>query len=85
MSDLDYRSWGTTKNCHGCRYWSEMFAEVIGGGPLMAMCLHEEGAKYAGKMTTQRQTCEGWEEGSLGAVDSPGGNPYEYEKMEGGK
>ncbi len=32
MSDLDYRSWGATKNCHGCRYWSEMLARSRGEG-----------------------------------------------------
>lgn len=79
---LDYRSWGDTKNCHGCRYWSEMLAQAIGDGPLEAMCLAQDGP-YTGKYTTKRQTCKAYEEGSLGAVDDPGGNPYAALSSEG--
>lgn len=74
MSDLDYRSWGETRDCKGCRYWSEMLAQSLGGGPVQAMCI--SGGKLTGKYTTGRMTCDAWQEGSLGAVDQPGGDPY---------
>lgn len=76
MIGLDYRSWGETENCHGCRYWSEMLAQATGGGPLEAMCLVSDGP-LSSQYTTKRQTCEKWAEGSLGAVDQPGGDPYD--------
>ena len=43
MSD---RTYGETRNCAGCRFWSEMLAQAIGGGPVTAMCLAEAG-RYA--------------------------------------
>lgn len=75
MNALDYRSWGETKNCHGCRYWSEMLAQAVDGGPMQAMCIANNGP-HSGQYTTKRQTCDQWEEGSLGAIDQPGGDPY---------
>ncbi len=76
MSDaLDYRSWGGTRNCKGCRYWSEMVAQSIGGGPVQAMCLNQASPNRA-KFTGPTRVCDQWAEGSLGAVDDPGGNPY---------
>jgi len=76
MSDLDYRSWGASTNCKGCRFWSEMIAQAIGGGPVQAMCLAQDGP-HSGKYTTGAMRCEKWQEGSLGAIDDPTGNPYE--------
>ena len=35
-ADIDYRTWGATRTCKGCRYWSEMVAQSIGGGPVQA-------------------------------------------------
>lgn len=78
MTGLDYRSWGETQNCHGCRFWSEMIAQALGGGPLQAMCLNPD-SPMSGKYTSKRQACGNWREGSLGAVDDPGGDPYEAE------
>ena len=76
MSDaLDYRSWGGTRNCKGCRYWSEMVAQSIGGGPVQAMCL-SPASPNRGKYTGPTRVCDQWAEGSLGAIDSPGGDPY---------
>ena len=73
MSGLDYRTWGETKNCKGCRYWSEMLAIADGCGPMKAMCLSDTKRGF----TPGSFKCESWEEGSLGAIDDPGGNPYE--------
>jgi hypothetical protein len=75
MSTLDYRSWGETRNCHGCRYWSEMIAQAIGGRPLEAMCLSNTGS-HRHTYTTRTDTCEAWQSGELGAIDDPGGDPY---------
>lgn len=75
MSDLDYRSWGETQNCHGCRYWSELIAQSRGAG-IEALCLNPQSAN-SGKYMSDRKSCDQWEEGSLGAVDSPEGNPYQ--------
>lgn len=74
MSGLDYRTWGQTTNCKGCRYWSEMIAECS-GGILSAMCVASQGP-LRGKYTTAQQRCGAWREGSLGVVDQPGGDPY---------
>ncbi len=71
---MDYRSWGNTRNCKGCRYWSEMLAQSTGNG-LQAMCISNGPNRM--KYMSQHRTCAAWEEGSLGAVDEPGGNPYE--------
>ena len=31
------------RNCGGCRYWSEMIAQSIGGREVEAMCLSPDG------------------------------------------
>ncbi len=67
MSD---RTYGETRNCAGCRFWSEMIAQAIGGGPVQAMCLAESG-KYAGKYTVHYTRCDSWKSGHYGAVDDP--------------
>lgn len=66
MSD---RTYGDTRNCAGCRYWSEMIAQSIGCGPVQALCLSDGTLK--GKYTTGRQTCESWASGHHGAIDEP--------------
>ena len=63
------RTFGETKNCAGCRYWSEMLAQAIGGGPVQAMCLGE--GQYRGKYTSARGKCDKWASGHHGAVDDP--------------
>lgn len=62
------RAYGETKNCAGCRFWSEMIARCS-GGDVEAMCLGRGtmGRRY----TTARQTCDHWKSGHLGAVDDP--------------
>lgn len=64
------RTFGQTKNCGGCRFWSEMIAQCQGGGPVEAMCLADGGEK-SGKYTTERMSCGSWKSGHLGAVDDP--------------
>lgn len=64
------RSYGETRDCRGCRYWSEMVAQSIGCGPVQALCLAAAGP-LSGKYTTGRQTCAAWKSGHLGAVDDP--------------
>ena len=63
------RTFGETQDCAGCRYWSEMCAQVIGSGPVEALCLGP--GEYAGEYVTERMTCDAWKCGHLGAVDSP--------------
>lgn len=64
------RTYGETQNCAGCRFWSEMIAQVIGGGPLEALCLSQD-SRFAGKYTTARRTREAWKAGPLGAINDP--------------
>lgn len=60
--------------CDGCRYWSEMIAQSNGNG-MEAYCLNRESPR-AMTFTTRRQSCDQWRDGSWGAVDNPGGDPY---------
>lgn len=64
------RTFGETKNCAGCRFWSEMLAMCSGGGPVQAMCLAENGPQ-SGKYVSERQSCSAWKSGHHGAVDDP--------------
>ncbi len=77
MSALDYRTWGETRTCKGCRFWSEMLAQS-NGASVQAVCLASN-SEHSGKFTPEHQSCGAWREGSLGAIDSPGGDPYEVE------
>jgi hypothetical protein len=63
------RTFGETRNCGGCRFWSEMMARSVGTG-VEAMCLHSAGSK-SGRWTTAAMSCEAWKSGHLGAVDTP--------------
>ena len=67
---MDHRSYGETKNCKGCRYWSERIARLEGSG-VTAMCLSPDSAER-GKYKLGPQTCGKWASGHYGAVDSPG-------------
>lgn len=67
MSD---RTYGATKNCAGCKFWSEMLAQSIGGAPVEAMCLSVDGPNH-GKYTPRWVMCSAWESGEAGAVDDP--------------
>lgn len=56
------RTYGETKNCNGCRFWSEMLAKAEGGGGVQAMCLAESGP-FKGKYTFGSQKCDSWKSG----------------------
>lgn len=72
----DYRTLGTTQNCKGCRYWSEMIAQSNGRG-LEAMCL-SDASERKGQYTVGTQTCGAWQSGHFGAIDEPGQHPNAY-------
>lgn len=74
-TDIDYRTWGATRTCKGCRHWSEMVAQSTGGGPVRAMCLSAL-SPARGQFMSPTRTCTEWQSGELGATDQPGGNPY---------
>ena len=57
-------------NCANCFYWSEMIAYARGTGPVKAMCLNDN-SDNKGKMTTGKDGCDDWEDGSDGAIDLP--------------
>jgi len=67
---MTHRTYGETKNCAGCRYWSEMLAHALGGGPVEAMCLAGEGP-FQGQYVAGYRTCPSWKSGHYGAVDAP--------------
>ena len=58
------------KTCSTCRWWSELCAQVMGDGPLEAVCLNG-GAQKNGKFTPQNFHCDKWQDNALGAVDDP--------------
>lgn len=60
--------------CDGCRYWSEMIAKSDGNG-LEAYCLNRQSA-HAMTFVNRHQSCDQWADGSWGAIDQPGGDPY---------
>lgn len=74
-----HRTFGQTRDCSGCRYWSEMIARAGGGtdnprGDVEALCLVPSEAKYAthaGKYTVSSFVCPAWKSGHLGAIDDP--------------
>jgi hypothetical protein len=47
-----------------------MIARSIGGGPVEAMCLVDDGP-FSGKYVIGRQRCDKWKSGHFGAVDDP--------------
>lgn len=55
-----------------------MIAQVLGDGPVQAMCLNGA-SPHASKYTTQAMSCDGWRDGARGAIDDPHGNPYQGE------
>lgn len=64
------RTYGRTKDCRGCRYWSELYAKQIGRGPLNCMCLNRD-SPHLYKYMPPREWCNRWVEGEMGAVDDP--------------
>ena len=76
---MSHRTYGETKNCKGCRYWSEMLAQCHGGGSVQAMCIAPAGAPNRTKYTSGHITCASWASGEFGAIDEPGQDPNIYE------
>lgn len=68
---MDHRTFGNTRNCKGCRYWSEMLARSDGGRPIEAVCLKQSG-QHSGNYMPGSTTCDDWASGHFGAVDDPG-------------
>lgn len=56
--------------CRDCRFWSEMCAQSIVGGPIEALCLSGDGP-LAGRFVKETSSCPAWKSGHFGAVDSP--------------
>lgn len=75
-----HRTYGETKNCMGCRYWSEMLAQCS-DGPVQAMCISGVG-ENKGKYLSAQNTCDSWESGHDGAIDEPGSDPLRYKQQE---
>jgi hypothetical protein len=65
-----HRSYGETKDCKGCRYWSEMIAKSEGAG-VAAMCINIKSDR-SGKYTLGLEVCDEFKTGQYGAIDSPG-------------
>lgn len=61
---------GMMGKCVNCRFWSEMCARAMGGGPVEALCLAEGGPKQ-GKYTAEHDGCNGFKPNSYGAIDDP--------------
>lgn len=59
-----------TRTCGGCRHWSEMLAQSIGGASVEALCLAENGP-CSGKYMVATQTCPAFALNVCGAVDDP--------------
>ncbi len=78
---MDHRNYSSAKTCQSCRYWSELIARSEGGKPVEAYCLNAASPKNQ-TFVTGSQSCDGWAEGYLGAIDDPsndpmaGGDPY---------
>ena len=64
------RSYGESKDCSGCRYWSEMIAKFDGGPGIEAVCLNSRSTKN-GRFTFEHDSCPAWRSGHHGAVDTP--------------
>jgi len=64
------RTFGRTRDCRGCRFWSEMIAQALGARPVEALCLSDAGSKR-GQYTIGLATCESFKSGHHGAVDDP--------------
>ena len=52
--------------CDGCKWWSELCAQSLGGGPMYAMCLNSD-SSHCSSMVMKR--CAEYEAGV--AVDDP--------------
>lgn len=66
---MSHRTYGETRDCKGCRFWSEMVA-MVEGGQVVAFCLSPE-SLHTGRYTAPRSSCSEWKSGHHGAVDDP--------------
>ena len=55
-----------SKDCDGCKFWSERIAQSIGGGPVEALCLNQE-SMHKGRMV--HRGCDKYSPGR--AIDDP--------------
>jgi hypothetical protein len=56
--------------CENCRFWSQMCAPALDGGPIEALCLSDDGPK-AGQYTRATNGCPAWKINSHGSIDEP--------------
>ena len=77
-TNMNHRSYGESKDCKGCRFWSEMMAGTDANtGALRAVCLSMSSVQ-AGKWTIGSNSCAEYASGHDGAIDEPGSNPMRY-------
>lgn len=74
---IDHRAYGQTRDCKGCRYWSEMIARAE-CGDVEALCLSQD-SPMQGEFTRGNVSCLEWASGNDGAIDEPGADPQRYE------
>ncbi len=67
---MEHRSYGETKNCKGCRFWSDMLAQSE-AGTVTAMCINSDSPE-SGKYMAGWSKCTEWKSGHYGSIDSPG-------------
>ena len=72
---MQHRTYGKTRDCKGCRWWSEML-DKIDAGQVKAMCINSKSCKSM-DYTGGSETCDEWENGKFGAVDDPSIDPDE--------
>ncbi len=66
-----YRSYGKTRDCRGCRFWSEQKAIKDGDRfGWKCLCLNRDSPR-AYLYTRGKDYCPKWEDGEFGAVDDP--------------
>jgi hypothetical protein len=56
------------EQCENCRYWSQMLAQALDGGPIEAWCLSEDGPKR-GRYVRANDHCPSWKTNIHGSVD----------------
>lgn len=75
---MNHRTYGKTRDCKGCRFWSEMIAAYT-PTDRGAMCLNPDSPQRQ-KYREGFHTCDAWKSGHHGPVDNPG--PQGYGAME---
>lgn len=68
------RTYGQTRDCQGCRYWSEMLA-MYAGETQGAMCLNPDSPDHM-QYRREKHACAAWKSGHHGPVDNPGPQGY---------